>query len=453
MITAFRSLQRLINSPTILSQVGGIINMGSALLVLPLMIAILPASDIALWLYYSLFVGMGMMTDFGFGQALLRSCAYYYSGAKNIPLGNEPIERTANTVNILGLETLLATFLVCYRWILVIALTVATLICLVGARSLVEASPNPLNAAIAGIIIIIGMGAGLRAAIWSNYIQGMGQVATCKRIELILGLGRVLLYTVALQLNQGLLGMAISSLAISIMTLYWHKRIAISLHRAAGASWPLRRKFDKFLFKRIWPATWRQGSIGLGGYLITQSGGLISGSLKDTGLTASYLFTLRLLSIARNLALAPVQVAVPQFIRLRTEGNISKLKRELFFRISLCLSISSILCLLFWWIGGIYLDYAGKDITLLPGSMYLLASVTAILEVNHCAYSVFYITNNRVPFLWASLISGASIVILSILVVEAWSIWGLLIVQAMVQLMYNNWYPVYLVMKEFRERK
>jgi hypothetical protein len=85
--------------------------------------------------------------------------------------------------------------------------------------------------------------------------------------------------------------------------------------------------------------------------------------------------------------------------------------------------------------------------------MYLVASITAVLEVNHCAFSVFYITKNKVPFLWASILSGLAIISLGFLVVGAWSIWGLLAVQFLVQISFNNWYPVYLVFQDLKTPK
>jgi hypothetical protein len=446
-------LRKFSNSPTVLSQVGGLVNMGSALLVLPLMVSLLPASEIALWLYYSLFVGLGMMADFGFGPSLLRSTSYFISGAKTIPLGNEKIEKISAGPNLGGLESLLSTYLVCYRWILIISVILAAVLGMFFSGGVINASADPRQSIISGILILAAMAVGLRAAVWSNYIQGLGFVADCKRMELILGLARILFYTAALLLGGGVLGMAIASVIISCITYCWQKHVAVARHRQFGCSWPLQVGYDKELFQRTWPATWRQGAIGIGGYLITQSGGLVSGALKDSSLMASYLFTLRLLGIARNLALAPVQVAVPRFIQLRTCGDISGLKKELVYRTILCLVIASSLCAAFWLAIGYYVEWAGKDLRLLSWPMYLVASITALLEVNHCAFSVFYITKNKVPFLWASIISGIAIISLGLLVVNVWSIWGLLSVQAVVQLAFNNWYPIYLVVCDFKSTK
>jgi O-antigen/teichoic acid export membrane protein len=188
----------------------------------------------------------------------------------------------------------------------------------------------------------------------------------------------------------------------------------------------------------------------MGGYLITQAGGVASSGIGDAGLMASYLFTLRVLGIVRGLALAPVQSAVPRFIAYRSKGDWAGLRREFTRRIILCLGIAAALSFAIWLGVGYFVEHAGKELRLLSGPMFLIAAITGLLEVNHCGYSILYITKNRVPFLAASLVSGVSIAVLSLLVVGPWSVWGLLLVQATVQLAFNNWFPVYLVLNDFQ---
>ncbi len=444
--------KRTLESPTLLSQAGALVGMGSALFVLPLMAAILPAQEIALWLYFSLFIGLGLMSDFGFGQALVRCSAYFMAGASEIPNESNPTAPSlASDPNRAGLESLLGTFLVCYRWIMLIALVVAGVIGALCSWRMISVSNSPIRGVAAGVFVWIGLGCSLRSAIWSNYLQGLGAVGLSKRIELIVGLARVLGYTIALMVNSGVCGLAFAGLCVSVWQYIWMRHKALARHRAVGCAWPIKFNFDPRLFAQVWPATWRQGIIGIGGYMITQAGALVSGSVRDAGLLAAYLFSLRLLGIARNLALAPIQVSVPLFVRLRAQGNYSGLKREFIARLAYCIFIATALSVFFWFAVGAYVKWAGKDLHLLPGEMFMFAALTGVLEVNHCAFSIFYITKNKVPFLAASLISGTAIAILSFLVVDRWSIWGLLIVQAVVQLAYNNWYPLYLVYKDMKQ--
>lgn len=444
-------LRGLTQSPTVLSQAGALVGIGSALLVLPLMAALLPASEIALWLYYSLFIALGMMSDFGFGHALLRGCAYFCAGAKEIPSGEQSAIERMDGVNVTGLESLISTFLGCYRWISAISLLVAAVAGAICATSVAQQSQSPLRALWAGVLVWLGLGVSLRAGVWGSYLQGLGHIASAKRIELIVGLGRVAGYTGALLVGEGVLGMAVAGLVMGCWQFWWVRRSALRIHCSLGARWPLKTSFDASLFARIWPATWRQGAIGIGGYLITQAGGIASSGIADASVMASYLFTLRVLSIVRSLALAPVQAAVPHFVILRSKNDWTGLRRDLTRRIVLCLTIASGLSVVIWLGVGCFIEHAGKELQLLPGPMFLLAAIAGLLEVNHCAFSVFYITKNRVPFLAASIVSGLSIALFSMLVVDRWSVWGLLLVQALVQLMFNNWYPVYLVVKDFRD--
>lgn len=444
-------IRRVSDSPTILSQAGLLVGLGSFVLVLPLMSALLPASDIALWLYYSLFISLGLMTDFGFGQALTRAAAYFRAGATAIPTGEPRACAAQGTApNTAGLESLLATFLRCYRNITALSLLVAGLVGWLCAAEVVAKCQSPVNAAWAGVVIWLGLALSLRVAIWANYLQGLGCVAQSKRIELVVGLARIAAYVAALIAGHGVLCMAVGGFFCGLWQFFWIRSAAIRAHVAIGAGWPVSAKFDSSLFSQLWPATWRQGVIGIGGYLITQAGGLLSSRIGDLSLMAAYLFTLRLFSVIRGLALAPVQAAVPRFVSLRASSDQDGFLKEYKKRILFSLAVATVLSIGVWIGVGHFVANFSRDLRLLPAPMFWLGAIAGILEINHCAHSIIYITKNRVPFLAASLVSGAAILVFGSFVVDHWAVWGLLWVQTIVQLSFNNWYPVYLVLKDLR---
>lgn len=444
-------MRRAWESPTVLSQTSVLVSLGSALVVLPLMVGLLSQAEIALWLYYALFINLGMLSDFGFGHALVRAAAYFRAGAKELPDGTltqrDAVASEAGP-NVEGLNALLATFGRCYLWI--VAGSLALTLAFGGPLSvaIVTRTPHPPAGYAAGVLIWIGLGFSMLAGVWSNYLQGLNRVADAKRVEVSLGMLRVAIYGLVLLAGGGVPGMAAGSMLVAVVQWAWLRRQAIRAHGALGGVWPVHGGFDRNIFQRLWPATWRQGTIGLGGYFINQSGGLVASRIADTGLLAGYLLTIRLLAVVRGLALAPVQVAVPRFIALRAAGNQVGLKRELFRRIGLCVAISGVLPAILWIVVQGYVAWSSRPSPILPGSMYAFAAFIGLLEVHHCAYSVFYITKNQVPFLWASIISGLAVVGLSLLVVREFGVWGLLLAQGAVQAVFNNWYPAWLVFRE-----
>ena len=70
-----------------------------------------------------------------------------------------------------------------------------------------------------------------------------------------------------------------------------------------------------------------------------------------------------------------------------------------------------------------------------------------LLEMHHGIHANIYVSTNHIPFLWPGLISGILIIILSLAVMDSFGLLGIILVQFIVQLSFNNWFPVYLNLK------
>ena len=64
-----------------------------------------------------------------------------------------------------------------------------------------------------------------------------------------------------------------------------------------------------------------------------------------------------------------------------------------------------------------------------------------LLEMIHSNAATFITTRNRVPFVSSSILSGVAMVLISLFLINFTDLglWSLLISQAVIQLLYNNW--------------
>ena len=93
-----------------------------------------------------------------------------------------------------------------------------------------------------------------------------------------------------------------------------------------------------------------------------------------------------------------------------------------------------------------------KSNAVLPLSgIVLLYLIVMLLEMNHSFFSTMIVIGNSVPFMWIALISGSLIALGSYLSLAYTSmgLLGLVLVQGIVQLAYNNWKWPHVVCKEF----
>jgi 4-amino-4-deoxy-L-arabinose transferase-like glycosyltransferase len=79
--------------------------------------------------------------------------------------------------------------------------------------------------------------------------------------------------------------------------------------------------------------------------------------------------------------------------------------------------------------------------TLLPTYLLVFMCITAILSLNHTLFVLILLADNSVPFMWASLLSGVAITVLSAscLSLHFGGILVVFIIEMGVHLSYNNW--------------
>jgi hypothetical protein len=182
-------------------------------------------------------------------------------------------------------------------------------------------------------------------------------------------------------------------------------------------------------------------------YLINQGGGLVVAQIPDPYIVAQYLLTLRVTSAVRTFSQVPIMSALPVMNSLRAAGKLTILKKEFTYR-----TIFSLLLLVF----GLAVIYFLFNVLpgifkfrhyLINGWLYFLLSLSLLLEMHHSCHAQLYITKNHVPFLVPSVFSGITISLLSFLLLPNWGVTAMIISQILVQMAFNNWYPVYLNLK------
>ena len=73
--------------------------------------------------------------------------------------------------------------------------------------------------------------------------------------------------------------------------------------------------------------------------------------------------------------------------------------------------------------------------------MLIAVLVISLLEQNHIVAATFIMADNKVPFMWPSLISGAATILLLWLMLQYGNmgLWGMIIAPGIAQLAYQNW--------------
>ncbi len=438
-------------NPVLLTWTSQFIQFGSAIFILPLLIKVLSTEQIAIWFVFQLVMGLGMLADAGFGSTWVRVNAYYYAGAQKIPENINDFKKLdqtdSNNPNWQGLRTALATSHLIYLGLaslgVLILLGPGTLM----VKNVIFLDGNHVSDWYAYLAVVVSSFFGLLSVRWSSTLQGLGMLARTKQIDIFIGLFRLSAYVVILLSGYGLLSLMLVTTFLSIIQFFVLRHLTLAWFKHKSPDLSGKPTFNRDLFKTVWPATWRFGSIVLGSYFINNGIGVLVSQINNAALVASFLFTMRVLMFGRQVAQSPLYARLPDIMHLMAKKDICGVKSLFSRALALELSILSLLLLVIGLAGNQILAMIGLKPLVLTLDFYIPLAIWLLLEAHHAAHAQVYMTSNHVPFLLPSLLSGLVIMMLGYIILPGYGLLGLVFVQLLVQISFNNWYPVFLLLK------
>jgi O-antigen/teichoic acid export membrane protein len=405
----------------------------------------LPREELGLWyVYVSLGSFAALTSQVGFCQAILRGAGHLKAGATQIlafGLEDNPASGSPNWAGLLSLRR------VGIRLFALISGLSFVVLALAGSAwiyTTYTTLPNLRLACASWVVYAAGVAVGIYASFFIAFMQGVGDMKYSLRFQTLARTTNLLLVAILLLRGWGLVAMAMGSLlSSSILLLGSAIRLNEVLHAEgsdASAGSPLSSAL-----RTIWPNTWRFTVVAVGGWMIVSSGTLICSRYLGLSEAARYGLTLQFVQLCIAIAAVWTTVVMPRLNQLRAIADFASCRRLFVQRLVLATFTFWILTLLGLVLAPIVLDRLHAHTRLLPTGPLLFMALYLFLEFNHSFFAGLIMAENRVPFVPAALASGAAIVIGSTLLAAHTSlgIWSILLVQAVVQLSFNNWYWVY----------
>ena len=447
-MAATRLFRRAAQSAVAWSFAATALRFGSALFVLPLTLRHIPPEELGLWYVFLSLGALASLLDFGFAPAVVRSSGYLWAGARKLlPFGIEsaPLaeavaapqeEPRSSGPNTVLLARLVATLRVYYA---ITAAFVLALLAFAGGawvwhKSAALADAGSIRTAF--IVYAFGVSLNFANSLWLYLLAGVNGVRQSQQITVV-----ALLTYYAIAVTGLLMGLRLWALVIAIVAMGVLERLLGRTVFRRLAPLP-KGEFDRSLLRALWPNAWRTGAVTLGAYMIVQANTLICSAFLDLRTTASYGLSMQAVTLLVGVSTVWVGVKWPLINELRARGALERVAT--IFRNRIMLAIATYAA------GGIALILAGPALLgllkarteFLP--LALLATLTLIqfLEMHHSLYAGLVYSENMNPFLKPALISGVLIVAFSVVLTPRLGVWGLLLSTGLVQLCYNNWWPV-----------
>lgn len=427
------------------------VNLGSALFVIPFAYIYLDESSLALWFSLSLLVTLSYFSDFGSAFSLIRLNQYARAGWKNLPkYGAKLINKKKVLSN--KLETNVNQ-LALMRFIKsnIFFMLAGALMCILISDARITEQLNREVFLTVCFIYLMNIPIQNGVIFFTSIIQSKESVYVAKLIEASAGSIRILLQLVFLYIYEDIILLATAHFLGSLFGLFL-SFIILKLKFKEKLNWSLKNMSSENI-NSFESYQYRQGVMVSSSFLIVNSGAFIISLSPNPILVSSFFITLKVVTVLKNFCQVPVMSKIPTIAKLRATNQIKNMINvfKLSYRSSMLLFIflsSAMISVLFLLINE--LDFENPFLSI---ELIILMSLIFFLELNHGNHAQLYLTNNHHPFLLPSVISGILILILSYFLINEFGILGLLISQGFVQLGFNNWYPIYLNIKDLKTVK
>jgi len=428
------------------------LSIGSNILILPFILFYLPPDEVGLWFTFLSIAMLANLVDFGISPSILRNTSYIWSGAKELKKEgiSDVIEK--GEPNLILLNQVINASKLIYLLLSLIALT---FIASIGTLYIYEITNNSSieNIEYTWLTFCVGIFLNIAFNFWTPLLKGIGQIKQSQKALVISKSLFVIFSIVLLNLDFGLLGVAISYTLSGYILRFFSK--FYFLQYLNGINFKPRINFfgnlEKNLFDKIWFNSWRLGIVSLGAFAILQSNTLVCSYFFGLEFTASYGLAIQIFAVTAVLANTPYQTYLPRFNQVLSFKDFIKAK-QIIIRCSklnwLIFILLSILIILF--LPQITSNLMKSDL-LLSSYMLVFMSIYLFLENNHSMFSGFIAAENKIPFMKSAIFSGLGVIFLTLILIHSTDIgiWALLIAPAFIQLIYNNWKWPYTVIKKY----
>ena len=438
-------VQRVSRSAVSWSLIAAGLRFGSALLLLPLILWRIPSDELGLWYVFVSLGALAALLDLGFAHSATRSVGYLWAGSRMLlPFGiadllieTDPIGgATHRQPNFRMLSSLVVTLRVYYLSVgglLLLLLTTA------GGAWIWHKSVDLANAQsirLAFLAYAIGVSLGLANSVWPSLLAGINAVKEAQQITAACLLAYFCLAVAGLLAGWGMwalvLGTIVSAFAERLIGRTVFYRL-VSLRSG---------KFDLSMLRVLWRNAWRTAAVGLGAFMVFQANTLMCSAFLDLRTTASYGLSLQAVTLLVGVSDIWVRVKLPAINQLRARGMVERIPAIFRPRIMLALLTFGAGAAVLLLLGRPLLELLNARTQLLPAALLAALLLIQLLEMHHSLYAELVYSENVNPFVKPALISGLAIIILSVLLTPRFGVWGMLLASGLVQLCFNNWWPV-----------
>lgn len=416
------------------------LNIGSGLILVPLLVHFMSEDDVGMWFVFLTLASLIQLLELGFQPTLARAISYIYAGARSlVTTGVPPASSNSKELD----STLLSQIIDASRFVYKRVSLITALTMFVGGSSyiwsILDESQEHVVTIIGWLLFASGYVLNFYYGYFNALLQGRGDIAQAYKVVVVTRCVFLLVSSILIILKFGLIGIGAASLISSAAGRVAARRWYLDKNRPESKLAFNMKADGKHLIKTLLPNATRIGFVQIGAFLINRTSLFMVTSYVGLAATASYGLTLNVLLAISSLASVITQSQVPRMSGLQVINNKTLLRKIYVFSLAagLVTYISGAMLIVLF--GEDLLKPISRGTNLLPVGQLSLFAIIIFFELNHTIAATYLTTINKVPFVNAAILSGITITVIDFIATPLYGVWGVLMVQGLVQLAYNNW--------------
>lgn len=432
------------------SYVAQFFSLGSSLFTLPLILNILSTEEIAMN-YLMITVGsLVSLIDFGFAPQFGRNVTYVFSGAQK--LKREGIN--SNVGGNVNYRLLKGLILVAKKVYMYMSVAVLVLMLSLGTWyiwSVTNGFTNVDNALWIWLLYTVSTFFNVYFCYYSSLLTGRGFIKEGKMAVMTSRIVYIVISYILLLAGWGLMAVCIANFVSPFVDRWmsYHYFYDRELKRKLSEA-KVESSDKKEIFDAIWHNARKLGVSSVCAYLTMRASMFFAGLYLTSSAIASYGLMNQFVGIITGISGTLFGSYIPKIT-----SHIASNDREGMIRsFSWAMNVNYLM----FFVGSIVLVLAGPLALSLIGSkaelpetpMLIVFLIIILLETNHSNYCTLIAMGNSVPFYKPGLFFAVTIAGLDFVVLKytELGLWGIILVQGIVQLSFNNWYWPRWVCKE-----
>lgn len=428
-------------------------NLFAGVISLPILVFYLTPSEINNWMVFITLGSFIILFEFGFQPTFVRNFSYVLSGAQNlIKTGMDLSSDYKQPINREVLINLKTSAQKIYRiislCILFLFLPLSTYYIYVINVSLTSV----YNVVITYLVFVFGFIFNFYYGYVNSMLIAVGKIALVQKVIVFNRSLFVLISVLMVILGYGLLSVAVANLITMVLgrVILLIENNKIVIYQNLNSEQLVNDVKKNPILNTISVNAFKLGATQLGAFFTQRGSILIAAYALSDADSAAYAIAITLVMALFGVSFSAPNAMVPNLSKAAAQNNMDDkvrlLKKAIFWALGTYV-MGAIVIMSIAWLNN---TYAFFNLEFIAGGQLVLLLMIVLLELNHSVFALFITTNNEVPFVPAALISGTFILLLGFLAVDIYGIWGLLIAQGIIQLLYNNWKWPWLVISQLR---